>query len=190
MRKDAATEPRGWYAPRSLPHFDSPEVLQAITFRLADALPDEVIAARRDQSDSRQSRRIAAALDAGHGACLLGDPALAGIVEAALLHGARVAYELHAWVVMPNHVHVLIAPAAGHRMPDIVQAWKSWSAKAINRRRGASGPVWRREYFDRHIRNERHLAAAVAYIEGNPVKAGLAAKAEDWRFSSAYRRTR
>ena len=77
---------------------------------------------------------------------------------------------------MPNHVHALIAPIAGNRLADIVQGWKSWSAKATNRHRGGNGAVWRREYFDRCIRNERHFAAALAYIEEIPVKAGLAAE--------------
>jgi REP element-mobilizing transposase RayT len=90
---------------------------------------------------------------------------------------------------MPNHVHVLFAPIAGNRLADIVHAWKSWTAKAINRHRGVSGPVWQREYFDRFIRDEEHFAAALAYVEDNPVKAGLAAEPADWRFGSACRRT-
>jgi hypothetical protein len=47
-------------------------------------------------------------------------------------------------------------------------------------------PVWHREYWDRYIRDEYHLQQATAYIHQNPVKAGLAAKAEDWRWSSAF----
>jgi REP element-mobilizing transposase RayT len=113
---------------------------------------------------------------------------LAEIVEAALLHGAGIKYELFAWVIMPNHVHALMAPMAGNRLADIVCAWKSWTAKAINRRRGDSGKVWQREYFDRFNRDERHFEATLAYIEENPVKAGLAAKPVDWRFGSARRR--
>jgi len=179
---------KGWYAPRALPHFDSPEVVQAITFRLADALPREVALARAAETNAAHRLRVAAALDAGHGECLLRDPALAEIVEAALIHGAGVKYDLHAWVIMPNHVHALIAPIAGNRLADIVHGWKSWTAKAINRHRGDWGTVWQREYFDRFIRDERHFAAALAYIEDNPVKAGLAAKPTDWRFGSARRR--
>ncbi len=187
---DASKEPKGWYVPHGLPHFDSPEVVQEITFRLADALPRAVAAARKDETFAAHRRRIEATLDGGHGACLLRDPALAGIVQAALLHGVGIKYELFSWVVMPNHVHTLIAPKPGNRLADVVQAWKSWTSKAINRDRGASGSVWQREYFDRFIRDERHFAAAVAYIEENPVKAGLAAKSGDWRFGSAWERPR
>jgi REP element-mobilizing transposase RayT len=181
-------EHRGWHVPHALPHFDSPEVLQAITFRLADALPRGVAKALKDETLAARRRRVSAALDAGYGECILRAPELAEIVETALLHGFGIEYELFAWVVMPNHAHVLIAPIVGNRLADIVQAWKSWSAKAINARRGASGIVWQREYFDRFIRDERHFAAALAYIEENPVKAGLAANASDWRFGSARRR--
>src|SRR5205807_1534266 len=99
------------------------------------------------------------------------------IVEEALLRGAEGRYHLHAFVIMPNHAHVLIEPAPGNRLADIVQGWKSWTAKAINRRRAASGSVWQREYFDRFMRDERHAEATIAYIEENPVKARLVAKA-------------
>ena len=181
-------EHRGWHVPHALPHFDSPEVLQAITFRLADALPRGVAKNLKDETLAARRRRVSAALDAGYGEYILRAPEFAEIVETALLHGLGIEYELFAWVVMPNHVHVLIAPIAGNRLADIVQAWKSWSAKAINTRRGASGIVWQREYFDQFIRDEQHFAAALAYIEENPVKAGLAAKPSDWRFGSARRR--
>ena len=116
--------------------------------------------------------------------------ALADIVEMALLDGVGIGYELFAWVIMPNHVHVLIAPIAGNRLANIVQAWKSWTAKAINRRRRAKGMVWQQEYFDRFIRDVRHFAAALAYVENNPVKAGLAAKLDHWRCGSARRRAK
>jgi REP element-mobilizing transposase RayT len=181
-------EHRGWHVPRALPHFDSPEVLQAITFRLADALPPGVAKALKGEKLAARRRRVSTLLDAGHGECILRAPEIAEIVESALLHGFGIEYELFAWVVMPNHVHALIAPITGNRLADIVQAWKSWTAKAINTRRGASGIVWQREYFDRFIRDERHFAAALTYIEENPVKAGLAARPSDWRFGSARRR--
>ena len=87
---------------------------------------------------------------------------------------------------MPNHVHVLIRQPENARLSDIVQAWKSWTAKAINRRRGRSGRVWQKDYFDRYMRSARQFAATVAYIEENPVKAGLAERPEDWRFGSAW----
>jgi len=179
-------EHKGWYVPRGLPHLDAPGIVQAITFRLADSLPYDVIAARLGEGDAAHRRRISDALDAGYGACILREPTFAGIVERALLYGAGQRYELIAWVVMPNHVHVLISPAANGALATIVQAWKSSTAKVINRERGGDGTVWQRDYFDRFVRDDRHLAAAIAYVEENPVKAGLAVSAADWRFSSAW----
>ena len=120
---------KGWYIRRVLPHLDAPETTQAITFRLADALPRTVALARKDEQDATYRARIAEALDAGQGECLLRDPAIASIVEGVLLHADGSRYELFAWVIMPNHVHVLVRQPEGGRLPDIVHAWKSWTAK-------------------------------------------------------------
>jgi REP element-mobilizing transposase RayT len=116
----------------------------------------------------------------------LREPAIADIVECALLHGVGDRYELFAWVIMPNHVHVLIRQPDGGRLSDIIHGWKPWTAKEVNRHRDGSGTIWQREYFDRYMRNERQFAATVFYIEENPVKAGLAASAAEWRFGSAW----
>ena len=140
--------------------------------------------------DAAHRRRIAAALDAGHGRCLLRDPTTAEVVETALFDGDDCYYDLLAWVIMPNHVHVLILPAPDQRLPDIVQRWKSWTARLINRLRGEKGTIWQREYFDRYMRDDAHVAAAIAYIEDNPVKAGLAKTAANWRFGSTWWRAR
>jgi len=142
--------------------------------------------ARQDEDDLAYRRRIAAALDAGLGEGLLREPASADIVEGALFHGAGTRYEIFAWVMMPNHVHVLIQQTEGYRLSDLVHGWKSWSAKEINRLRGRTGSVWQRVHYDRYIRNQRHFDATVAYIEENPVRAGLVASPEDWRFGSAW----
>jgi putative DNA methylase len=130
-------------------------------------------------------KRIEAALDAGHGACFLQQPDIAALVENALLHFDRERYRLHTWVVMPNHVHVLVTPFYGNSLSSLVHAWKSFTAKAANRLLGRKGAFWFEEYFDRAIRDDRHFARAVAYIENNPVQAGLCAQAADWPFGSA-----
>jgi hypothetical protein len=66
-----------------------------------------------------------------------------------------------------------------------VQGWKSFTAKLINQHLGRTGTVWMREYFDRYIRDDHHLAAVIAYIHSNPVKAGLVSNEQDWLHSSA-----
>ena len=134
-------------------------------------------------------RRIEAWLNRGHGRCVLRDPRMAQIVEDALLHFDGERYRLLAWVIMPNHVHVLAETLAGHRLGDFIHSWKSFTAKDINRVMGRTGPLWQAEYFDRYIRDADHFRDAIRYIEQNPVEAGLAARAEDWAFGSARRKS-
>lgn len=177
---------KGWYTPRRLPHFDSANVYQAITFRLADSLPASFVAGLAGSDTATLRRTIATELDAGHGRCLLADPSNAILVERTLQHFDSRRYRLLAWVVMPNHVHVLVEPRTGQALASIIHSWKSWTAKEINRRCGTRGTVWQKDYFDRFIRDEQHYKATVDYIENNPVKAGLVAAAEDWRFGSAW----
>lgn len=178
--------PRGWYSRGYLPHFDSTLVQQVITFSLADALPREVV--RRHlatETDDERRRRYEAYLDAGRGSCLLRHPDCAQVVVDAFLFHHPIRYRLLAWVVMPNHVHVMIAQQPGFRLGDIVQSWKRHTALAINRLVGRSGTVWRREYWDRYVRDEGHFRYALEYLHRNPVKAGLVGKPEEWPWSSA-----
>jgi putative transposase len=186
-------EPPGWYSRGYLPHFDDGRSLQAITYRLPDALPADVVAKLEEQFPDQTKRRteIEAIIDAGYGSCLLREPANAAIAMESWqhFHGSR--YQLHAWVVMPNHVHVLIEPMAGNALVDIVQSWKSYTAKIILQNIAGQRPalpvktrLWQAAYWDRFIRNERHYHATVDYIHQNPLKAGLVAKAEDWPWSS------
>ena len=87
---------------------------------------------------------------------------------------------------MPNHVHGLVETQAEWPLSAIVQPWKSYTAHAANRILGRGGVFWFREYHDRFIRDERHLASAIEYVEQNPVKAGLVGSRELWRWGSAW----
>jgi putative transposase len=175
-------EPKGWHSRGYLPHFDSPETVQFVTFRLADSLPARVSAMLHSEADVHQFDRE---LDSGFGACWLKQPEIASLVEAALLHFDEMRYRLLAWCLMPNHVHVVIELTEGHSLTDIVRSWKSFTARRANVQLERSGPFWHPDYFDRYMRNEEHLAQTVEYVELNPVKAGLVTNAEDWRWSSA-----
>lgn len=183
-------EHKGWYSRGYLPHFDQPGLVQMLTFRLVDALPAHLLARLpqelRDPNNALRRRRLEAYLDAGHGACHLRDPRVGQLVEDALLHFDGQRYRLLAWVVMPNHVHVLIELSPGHRLPDLVHGWKSFTAKAANKLLARTGDLWQLEYYDRYIRDTAHFDNAVRYIQDNPVKAGLVSRAEDWPFSSAH----
>jgi putative transposase len=198
-------EPRGWHSRGYLPHYDDGRVIQSITYRLADSLPADVIAKLEEQAldDEKHRSAIERYLDASHGLCVLREKQNVEAVVAAWKHFDGEQYRLHAWVVMPNHVHVLVEPLAKNAIGEIVAAWKSVSARKIlpgsaaaHDRRGlidATGGgrapkkrhVWQPDYYDRFIRSERHYAAVVDYIHRNPVKAGLVARAEDWPWSSA-----
>ena len=188
------TEASRWYSRGYVPHFDMPGLTQTMTFRLFDSMPQAVLelwseGLRRlpeKESDLERRKRIDAYLDQGHGSCYLKDDRLAVIVQNALLYYDSQRYLLHAWVVMPNHVHTLFTPEAGWTLSQISHSWKSYTANECNRVLTRKGEFWQREPFDRYIRNEQHYENAVRYIEHNPVKAGLCDKPEDWRWSSAY----
>jgi REP element-mobilizing transposase RayT len=131
-------------------------------------------------------RKIETLLDAGRGSCILRDSRVAAIVVENWHHHAGSRYDLGAWVVMPNHVHVLIRVHAGQPLDCIVHSWKSYTAKQIAKEKAVATPIWQPDYWDRFIRDERHWLSAKSYIEQNPVAAGLAARSEDWPWSSAY----
>jgi len=86
---------------------------------------------------------------------------------------------------MPNHVHVMFEQMDGYRLGDIVGSWKRFTGRTANRTLSREGPFWQGEYYDRYIRDDAHFAAALKYIEDNPVSAGLATCAVDWPWSSA-----
>jgi putative DNA methylase len=181
---------KGWYSRNYLPHLDAPGLLQSVTFRLHDALPEEVVERlagelkRGEISDTEKRRRVEAYMDAGHGACWLRRADIAELVQGALWHFDGQRYRLLAWCVMPNHVHVLIETVEGYPLHQVVHSWKSYTANLANQWLGRDGPFWYRDYFDRYVRDAEHFARVVFYIENNPVKAGLVARAEEWRFSS------
>jgi REP element-mobilizing transposase RayT len=182
-----------WYSRGYLPHFDCEGVVQSVTFRLADSLPSQVRTGLEEQlrgdpkMELERRRQIEAHLDAGHGRCSLGDARIAQVVEDALLHFDGERYSLISWVVMPNHVHVIVAPKPGFSLGTIVHSWKSFTANRTNQILAQTGPFWHKEYFDRYIRDAKHLEVVVHYIHNNPVKAGLVKEPAAWRWSSASR---
>ena len=188
---------RSGYSRSYLPHLDAGRLIQGITFRLADSLPREAVERWREeirhsgrwQTDAARHeelhRRVARYEDAGRGECHLRRPEIAALVRGALLRFDGERYRLLEWCVMPNHVHVLIRQEAGFPLAEIVRSWKVFTAREANAILRRTGRFWMREYHDRCIRDEKHLAAAVAYIRNNPVKAGLCELAEDWPWSSA-----
>jgi putative transposase len=92
---------------------------------------------------------------------------------------------LVAFVVMPDHVHVLAVLRRGCSLQESFGRWKSWSAREINAGLGRRGSVWQPGFFDHRIRAEEDVGAIGRYIEHNPVRSGLAPVAEAFLFSSA-----
>lgn len=185
---------KGIYNRGYLPHWDFDGAVQAITFRLADFVPAKVVSAWKrelasihdDKSRHKElHRRISHYEDAGHGEAVLSDPSVAGIVQDRLISSHPESYKLIEWCVMPNHVHVMIKLEIGSLLSEVIRIWKGGSSIEINRLLGRSGALWQREYHDRFVRDLDHCHDCRAYIRNNPVKAGLCAKPEDWRFSSA-----
>jgi REP element-mobilizing transposase RayT len=187
----------GWHSRGYHPHLDQPGLIQSITFRLHDSVPANLLAQwcaelgiaegdnPNDPHCAALRERVANYEDAGHGACWLRDPRIAELVQSALLHFDGQRYRLLEWCVMPNHVHVLIEIVPGHALSDVVRSWKTFTAREANRLLGRDGAFWMPDYFDRYVRDERHLAAVRRYILENPVKAGLCGAAEEWAWSSA-----
>jgi len=184
-------EHKTWYSRGYLPHFDSPGTIQTIVFRLADSFSSAELTRLtlkfNTNPDSIKQDYIEECMHKGHGDCHLKDPALAKIVEDALLFFDDQRYRLLTWVVMPNHVHTMVEMVEGYPIADILKSWKGYSAREINKVLGRSGQFWSRDYFDRYIRTIDHYYDALNYIHMNPVIAGLVQRPEDWPFSSANR---
>jgi REP element-mobilizing transposase RayT len=184
----------GWHSRGYLPHFDGGAIAQTITLHLGDSLPQAVLRAWMNElaknypsnMDAVLRRRIERYLDQGYGSCALGDVRVAAMVQKSLLHFDGERYRLSAWVVMPNHMHMLITPDPEWSLSTIMKDSKSFTSHEANKILRQSGKFWMEDYFDRYVRDAKHFDNAIAYIENNPVKAGLCKKPEDWPFSSAW----
>jgi REP element-mobilizing transposase RayT len=189
--------PRGRYSRGYLPHIDWPTV-QFLTFRLADSLPAKLLECWRTEMSHltemerhrEEYQRVERYINLGKGQCLLRLPEVAEAFEEAMWSVEVDGVKIHAWVVMPNHVHLLASIPENLFLGDFMKALKGRSARECNRVLGRTGTFWFREYYDRFIRNQRHYEDTRAYIHRNAVLAGLCAIPEDWKFSSASDRGR
>ncbi|MEM9079088.1 MAG: transposase [Verrucomicrobiota bacterium] len=185
LRSGENTAPK-WRWRGQLPHYENSKLLQAITFRLADSIPSQKIEILKQdlanlptQKRSHETRRrLGKWLDQGHGSCALQHPKVASTLKNSLYRFDGDRYELIEWVIMPNHVHVLIQPHT--QLSKIVQSWKSYVASwTLGRWEKLELPtpqpthLWMPDYWDRFIRDQEHLRLAIDYIRSNPSKAGL-----------------
>jgi REP-associated tyrosine transposase len=172
---------------RRLPHWNPEDAALFITWRLHGSLP----APQPEWLSLPAGKRFAAedrALLHTIGPHYLANPNVAGAVVRTLRFGEEHLhlYDLHAWVIMSNHIHILIDPHSP--LPKITQSIKSYSAREANMVLGRTGePFWQIESYDHWVRSEKEFATIVRYIEFNPVSAGLVNDPEEYLWSSAWK---
>lgn len=170
-----------------LPHWHQDGKIQFVTFRLSDSLPQTKIEALKheiadfsakhprpwNEDVKKEYWKVIGPvqnklLDNGYGACFLKDPCIRKIVSDAILFMDGRKYHVLAFVIMPNHVHMLLQLIGNSTIMEVMHSIKSFTANKINKLLGRTGSVWKKEYFDRIIRNERHLLNCLDYIHKNP----------------------
>jgi putative transposase len=187
----------------SLPHWYQPGVTYFVTYRMADSIPSDLLRmwhGRRDQwlrlhgiepaaanwkeklqetpeladdYDRSFSRRFMEYLDHGYGACSLADPRIARIVADNLRYSSGKLYHLGDFVVMPNHVHLLVCLIGDTDIVSQCRSWKRFTATQINRLLGRRGRFWQEETFDHLVRTPEHFEHFRRYIAENPQQAKL-----------------
>jgi REP element-mobilizing transposase RayT len=177
---------------RHLPHHRQPGATYFVTFRLADSIPQEHLRAlqrwralwermhpppRTERDWQQLAREISgktdAWLDEGYGECVFRRPELADEMAKSLLHFQDQRYLTSAYVVMPNHVHVVIKPLNGFELEHILDGIKGYVSRKVNQQLNRHGRLWEEESYDRIIRDEEHLFRVIQYIGRNPAEAGL-----------------
>ena len=169
-----------------LPHWHQDGKYVFVTFRLHDSLPQEKLQWLCEEKESwlkchpqpwsekttkeyinKFGKAVDKWLDNNYGDCLLKKTSNRKIVEDALLFFNGERYDLIAFVVMPNHVHILMKLKEGHELVEIMRSIKSYTAKKINENENRTGAVWQSESYDRLIRDHEHLENVVRYIISN-----------------------
>jgi putative transposase len=204
---------------RNLPHWDMPGATYFVTSCLAGSLPADGLAELRQYQDDldrrprpegltdeewerRRQKLIFARrdelLDGQPAVAHLANPAMASLVQTALLFFAGVRCDVFAFVVMPSHFHWVFRPTDEwvRQLRDtqprsrLLQSIKTFTARERNKLLGRSGTFWQDESYDHWIRDLEELERVIRYVENNPVKAGLCQRPEDWKWSSANWRIR
>jgi hypothetical protein len=156
--------------------------MQFVTIRLGDSMPQGRLRQWRESLEAwrhhhpepwtdevrreyhlRFTKQLEDWLDAGEGACWLVDPSARAALEQTLMHDQETRVLHHAWVIMPNHAHLLFIPLVP--LEKLLKSWKGVSARKIGK-----GSIWQKGYRDTMIRDAEHFANAVRYIRRNPAK--------------------
>ncbi|EMI46808.1 transposase [Rhodopirellula sp. SWK7] len=211
---------------RSLPHWFKPGAAYFVTYRLSGTLPVSVVEELKATKDRllkarwrrpflehrRHAHKVLFSqydkyLDQASAIEWLRDPAVASMIRQNLFHHDGEKYHLHAYCIMPNHVHVVLAPSPkfiedstrssyavgeafdkGSPLSRIMHSLKSYTANEANKLLERSGRFWQPESYDHWIRDEEEMERVVSYICSNPIAANLASKPEDWPWCSCHDR--
>lgn len=171
----------------NLPHRFQNGKLVFVTWRQSDSMPQSWIREYLDNKETflklnplpwdadtwkkyndRFTEKFENYLNAGYGSCVLRNAFTRKIVEDALLYYDCDRIYLHAYVIMPNHVHVLMEIYDAEEGRKIVDSIKHFTTKRINAASGLKGQLWSKEPYDRIIRNDEHRIAVLNYIKANP----------------------
>lgn len=210
---------------RTLPHWYKPSAAHFVTYRVADTLPPEALQKLRERKESLlrkpsdrnpadHRQHVHKLLFAAYEAYLdrvtqrdwLREPRIASMLRENLYFHHAEKYVLHAFCIMPNHVHVLLTPSPEETvavddanqvgetsdktspLSSIMHSLKSYTANQANRIMKRSGRFWQPESYDHWVRDDIEFERIVNYIRANPVVAGLVQRHEDWYWSSCHDR--
>lgn len=199
------------YYRRNLPHFQPRGATFIVNFRLAGSLPVEVVKMLKAESeeieksllqikdhteryhvkDREQLRLFSKWDEALHnsqaGPFWLKDERIAQIVVNSILYHDENWFDVLAYCIMPNHVHLILAPRenadADFSLAKIMHNIKRNSANHANKILERTGAFWQHESYDRFARNEAELERMIKYVLYNPVKAGLVDDWKKWKWS-------
>ena len=194
---------------RSLPHQQPAGAVLFVTSRLVDSLPVQVLSRLRIEAhrlelaldgigvgDERDNAAYSyqrqlfgkwdTALDtSGTSPRWLSDVTVAGLVADSIHYRDGRFYDLLAFCIMPNHVHLVLTPLSdedGHpyALSKIMQSLKGYTARVCNRILGRQGGFWQHESYDHWVRDEAECERIIRYVVANPVRAGLVDHWRDW----------
>lgn len=185
------------------PHWEMNEAIYHICFRLNDSIAQErlylyiqekerISASPKDLSQKEKflkrfllSQKFDKLLNAGHGYCFFRKPDIAREMQSILLGRNHKRYVLHAWCIMPNHIHIIMQPLPGQTIASILQEWKSYSSHIINKLCNHTGSVWHKDSYNRVIRSYREYIRQINYVWNNPEKGKLQNYPWRWAWNHA-----
>jgi putative transposase len=166
-------------------------ITQLVTFRLTDSLPKSLQSEweylLRIEDERKRRTQLETYLDKGCGESYLHREDVAQTVDITIRFFRPERYDLRAWVVMPNHVHVVFKVNTT-TWSQIVESWQKESAFWFERRFCFKKPFWESDCWHTVIRDTKHELTAIRYVENNPVNAGLTTDSREWPWSSSRHR--